>query len=106
MTKFKNKYRVESNRYKYWDYSLPGLYFITICTQKRECFFGHIADGTMILSDYGRIVKTEIEKIPHYHEYVRLDKWVIMPNHLHFIIEIEDVNHVEKIMMLMKLVVV
>lgn len=86
MAKFKNKYRIEANRYKFWDYSAPGRYFITICTAGRKCIFGHIQNGKMILSEFGKIIEAEIRKIPEYNKRVILDEWVIMPNHIHFII--------------------
>lgn len=40
----------------------------------------------MYLSDYGKIVKNEILKLPEYHKRIVLDEWVIMPNHIHMII--------------------
>jgi putative transposase len=56
---YKNKYRVESTRLKNWDYSTSGFYFITICTKERECFFGEIVEGKMILSEPGKIIQNE-----------------------------------------------
>lgn len=88
MTKFKNKYRIESNRWQYWDYSAPGRYFITICIQHRKCILGRVTNGEMELSPLGEMVKTEIEKIPQYHPRALLDEWVIMPNHIHLLIEL------------------
>ena len=46
-----------SIRLKGYDYSQPGAYFITICTQGRECLFGEIVDGEMVLNDAGRMVQ-------------------------------------------------
>jgi len=63
MEKFGGKYRIESNRAKFWDYSSPADYFITICVSGRECILGDIIDGEMILSEYGKIVEREIQKI-------------------------------------------
>ncbi len=62
MTKYRNKYRIDSTRLKNWDYKQEGIYFITICTKNREHFFGHINNGKMILSDMGKIVELEWEK--------------------------------------------
>jgi putative transposase len=56
---YKNKYRVESIRLKNLDYSTSGFYFITICTKERECFFGEIVEGKMILSEPGKIIQNE-----------------------------------------------
>lgn len=90
MTKYKNKYRIESNRYRYWDYSMPGYYFITICVINRECLLGKIANGKMHLSESGKIVQDEILNIPQYDKRLQLGEWVIMPNHIHLIIEIME----------------
>lgn len=92
MAKYKNKYRVESNRHRYWDYSWPGYYYITICVINRECTLGKIIDGKMYLSESGQIVQDEILNIPQYNERLQLGEWVVMPNHIHMIIEIMDGN--------------
>ncbi len=93
MTKFKNKYRIEPNRCQYIDYSAPGLYFITICIINRQCILGDVHQGKMMLSELGNIVKTEIEKMPEYHKRVILDEWVVMPNHVHLLIELGQYNY-------------
>lgn len=90
MEKFRGKYRIESNRAKFWDYSLPADYFITICVSGRECILGDIIDGKMILSEYGKIVETEIIKIPEYHKRVIMNVWTVMPNHIHMIVSLCD----------------
>ncbi|HPY82161.1 MAG TPA: hypothetical protein PLU45_02275, partial [Bacteroidales bacterium] len=87
---FKGKYRIESNRLKGWDYSSEAMYFITIVTQNRECNLGKIVNGKMILSDFGKIIKTEwLESFDIRHELF-LDEYVIMPNHLHAIVIIKN----------------
>lgn len=90
MAKYKNKYRIESNRYRYWDYSWPGHYYITICVVNRECTLGKIIDGKMYLSESGQIIQDEILEIPQYNERLQLGEWIVMPNHIHMIIEIMD----------------
>src|SRR5690625_6057941 len=50
MNTFKNKYRIASARAPFWDYGWNAAYFVTICTQNRECWFGEISDGKMDLS--------------------------------------------------------
>lgn len=92
MKKFKNKYRIEPNRWQFWDYSAPASYFITICISLRQCILGEIINSNMVLSEYGNIVETEIKKIPEYHKRALLDEWVIMPNHIHCIITLGDYN--------------
>lgn len=53
--KFFNRFRIPSARLQYWDYGWNASYFITICTQKRTCYFGKIIDGRMELSEIGKI---------------------------------------------------
>ena len=90
--KFKNKYRIEPNRWQYWDYSAPGSYFITIVTKNRSCIFGAIENGIMQLSEYGKIVENEFLKINQYHKRAQLDDYIVMPNHVHCIITLTNYN--------------
>jgi putative transposase len=96
--KFQNRYRIPSNRWQFWDYSDPGSYFITICIQYRAEILGVIINGEMHLSEYGEIAKNEFNEMRHYNERAILDEWVIMPNHVHFIITLREYGApVEKI---------
>jgi len=90
MTLFKDKYRIESSRLKGWDYSAAGYYFVTICTQGRQCFFGDVSNGEMVLSPIGDIVSEEWQKTAQVRPNVTMDEWVVMPNHVHGIIVIHD----------------
>ncbi len=92
MIHYKNKYRVESARLKGWDYSSNGGYYITICVHNRECVFGNIEDRKMIMSDLGKIAEKYWLEIPHHFPFVKLDTYVVMPNHIHGIIFIEKNN--------------
>lgn len=94
MEKFKNKYRIESNRLKGWDYGSNALYFITICCKNRDCFFGIVNDGKMKLSAIGHIANSCFYEIPNHFPFVVLHNHVIMPNHIHGIIEIAKSNDV------------
>lgn len=76
-------------RLKDFNYSSGGYYFVTICTEDKKALFGDIFNGQMILNEIGRITKVEIERIPKHYENVFIDKYVIMPNHLHFVVVIE-----------------
>ena len=78
------------NRWQEYDYSMPGQYYITICTQNRICHFGEVVDNEMVLNDLGQIVKKQWLWLPGNFAYIKLDEWQIMPNHLHGIIEIID----------------
>ncbi len=71
-----------------YDYSRPGEYFITICTQNRFCLFGEVVNGSMILNKYGQIAKNEWIKTAEIRDNVVLDVFIIMPNHVHGIIRI------------------
>ncbi|MCJ7523957.1 MAG: transposase [Candidatus Aminicenantes bacterium] len=77
-----------SIRLKGFDYSSPGKYYITICTLNRECLFGDICKGKMILSTAGKIVHHEWLRTSMVRPGIELDAFVIMPNHLHGIISI------------------
>ncbi|MDD3686709.1 MAG: hypothetical protein PHE56_08075 [Bacteroidales bacterium] len=90
MTKFQNKYRVESNRRPNWDYSADAYYFLTMVTQHRECNLGEIVSAQMILSDFGKIVETEWFKSFEIRDELILHESIIMPNHLHAIVEIRN----------------
>ena len=91
-TLFKNKYRIKSTRLKHYDYSSNGAYFVTICTKNRECCLGDVIDGEMKLSVVGKIVSEEWIKTEQIRKYVQLDEWVIMPNHFHGIVIINNDN--------------
>ena len=90
MERFKGRYRVPSNRSRYWDYSWLGHYYITINVSDRKCILGQVLDSKMILSEYGRIVDDEIKKIPEYNNHITLEEWIVMPDHIHFIVTLND----------------
>jgi len=92
---FQNQYSVDTTRLPGWDYSSPGTYFVTICTKKHWCYFDQVIDGKMQLNRLGQIVKEEILKTERVRNNVLVDSWVIMPNHVHLIINITGSNHVE-----------
>ena len=76
----------QSIRLKGYDYSQAGAYFITICTQGRECLFGQVVDGEMHLSEIGQIAQKQWNQIPARFENVELGPFVVMPNHHHGIL--------------------
>lgn len=86
MEKYKNKYRIASARAQWWDYGWNGAYFITICTQNREHFFGEIRNGKMNLSPTGTIADILWYEIQHHAQFVELGDFVVMPNHIHGIL--------------------
>ncbi|MBK8807560.1 MAG: hypothetical protein IPO21_13335 [Bacteroidales bacterium] len=76
-----------SIRLKSYDYSQAGLYFITICTQDKEHFFGEIESGKMILNDAGIIIRKWYYELENKYPDKRCYAMVIMPNHFHCIIQ-------------------
>ena len=88
--KFRGKFRIHSNRYKNWDYRKNGYYFITICTQNRQHFFGEIEDGKMELNKIGEVVHAEWYASEKIRQHIYLDEFVIMPNHIHGIVIIDN----------------
>ena len=83
-----NIHHRKSIRLKGYDYSRAGLYFITICVKDRECLFGEIVDGKMILNDAGKLVENEWLNIIVRFPNVQLHQHIVMPNHFHTIMEI------------------
>jgi putative transposase len=111
---FKNKYRISSARLQSWNYADNGMYFITICTANRECFFGNVVETQCIaslpdasgqissqytqpeykmeLNNLGRIAEIEWLKTKELRPDMNLEllEFVVMPNHFHGIIYIND----------------
>lgn len=87
---FQNKYRVDSTRILDRDYSLPGLYFVTICTENRKIFFSRVVDKKMVLNQIGEMADKFWKEIPEHFNNVELGRHVVMPNHVHGIIKIVD----------------
>ncbi|HHX09129.1 MAG TPA: transposase [Chloroflexi bacterium] len=75
-----------------FDYSQPGAYFVTIVTQDRKQLFGEVVEGEMILNDVGMMVKEVWEVIPDHFPNVELGEFIVMPNHIHGIISITNVE--------------
>ena len=76
----------KSHRTRGHDYTQPGAYFITICTKNRECLFGEIQNGEMQLNEYGDIVTACWNATPLHFSGMKLDAFVVMPNHFHAVI--------------------
>ncbi|MBI4683330.1 MAG: transposase [Nitrospirae bacterium] len=75
-----------SIRLKEYDYSQAGAYFVTICTQNRDCTFGDIVGREMRLNDAGRMVEIIWNDLPGHNDNIELDEFIVMPNHFHGII--------------------
>jgi len=75
-----------------YDYSQNGAYFVTICVKDGHEMLGKIKNGQSVLNEYGLVVKKEIENIPTIRKECMIEKYVIMPNHLHLIVRITHVG--------------
>ncbi len=85
-------YRRRSIRLPHYDYSRAGYYFITVTTHKRVHLFGEIEDGVMVLNVAGEMIHRLWYEIEEDFPCVALHDFVIMPNHIHGIIEIKHHN--------------
>jgi REP element-mobilizing transposase RayT len=81
-----------SIRLKGYDYSQAGLYFITICVQDKICLFGKVINGKMELNEAGKIAVSCWLDIPVHFPNVTLHEYVVMPNHIHGIIELSGTS--------------
>jgi REP element-mobilizing transposase RayT len=79
-----------SPRLKDFDYAADGAYFLTVCTANRENIFGEIQDDKMVLSHLGKIAEKYWQEIPNHFSNTYLDEFIVMPNHIHGIIWIEN----------------
>jgi putative transposase len=84
----KYKHRRRSIRLKGYDYSEAAAYFVTICTHSRECLFGDVVDGEMLLNDAGHVVHRTWNDLPVKYPSIGIDEFVVMPNHVHGIVMI------------------
>ena len=78
-----DKHHRRSIRLPQYDYAQPGVYFVTICTHKRECVLGEVVDGVMILNDWGIVADRFWGEVSAHFHGVAVDAHVIMPNHVH-----------------------
>jgi len=85
------------NRLRDYDYSQNGYYFVTICTKNKQEFFGQVENGEMILNDDGEIVKKCWADIADRFPDVELDEFIVMPNHIHGILIIENDDDIARV---------
>ena len=71
-----------------YDYARENLYFITICCQNKVCLFGEIQNGGMLLNDAGKMLEYEWLMLEARFQNIKLQSFVVMPNHFHGILEI------------------
>lgn len=91
------------NRLSDYDYSRNGAYFITICTKDSKCILSHIVEDTSVgdgvldvpkihLTKFGKIVNDRIIEMNNIYKNVSVEKYVVMPNHIHLLIVIDSYN--------------
>ncbi len=86
----------KSARLKGYNYSTPGAYFVTVCVKNKKTLLGRIVGGggsdtpQMVLSVHGQILDKYINLMDKKYSHIKIDKYVIMPNHFHFILNITD----------------
>jgi len=100
--KFQYRFRISSTRAQWWNYGWNAPYFVTICTAHSELFFGEITSvktghcpvstNVMQLSEIGQLAEKFWWSIPEHFPFVKLDSFVIMPNHIHGILVIDKPN--------------
>jgi REP element-mobilizing transposase RayT len=85
---YKNRFRIESTRFKGWDYADFGCYYITIVTHNRVNYFGKIVNGKIIYNDIGNIVRNELLRSFEIRAELKLKEYIVMPNHIHMIVQL------------------
>ena len=95
MEELKNR---KTPRHPYFNYNHAGIYFITICTQNRRCILSRIV-GTGVLdcprvelTNYGEIADKYIRQLNDFYHHLSIEKYVIMPNHIHLLLWIKEEN--------------
>jgi REP element-mobilizing transposase RayT len=86
---YQEKYRIESARLRGWDYRSRGWYLVTICTNSKRCVLGRISNKLVRLSRWGIVADQELKTLSQHYENVRVDSYVVMPNHIHAIVMID-----------------
>jgi putative transposase len=96
-THYQGKYRIDSARLADYDYGSNGIYFVTICTRNRHCYFGDIAENAdgfgLQPTPMGQQAIDCWLAIPAHFPFVVLDEFQVMPNHLHGILCIDKPNY-------------
>lgn len=83
----------KNQRLKEFDYSQSSYYFVTICMKNRNEFFSHIVNSELVLTEFGKVLDEVWNNLPKYYN-VELDYYIIMPDHFHGIIIIDNTLNV------------
>ena len=84
------KFKRKSLRLANYDYSQVGLYYITICVNQQLCLFGDVVDKKLQINDAGKMIARSFIEITKYYKGFDIDTYIVMPNHFHGIIVIND----------------
>ncbi|MBE0642483.1 MAG: transposase [Bacteroidetes bacterium] len=88
-----NRRRKHSSlRARWHDYSAPGLYHIILTLKERQPYFGYIRDSEMHLNDFGHLVSGHVLQLEERYDGLRLDTFAVMPDHVHLLVEIQDIT--------------
>jgi putative transposase len=90
------KHQRKSLRLPGFDYSQARHYFVTICVQHNACLFGEIVDGGMQLNDAGQMIAFWIAKVPSKYPTIGITTSVIMPNHIHLLLDFQSIMNTPK----------
>ena len=71
-----------------YDYSQSGIYYVTLCTHNRVCYFGEIVDGNLRYSNAGSIAEAFLHSLSHFNPKVEVLNYVVMPDHIHALLSI------------------
>ncbi len=82
--------RRKNIRLPYYDYHTNGMYFITICTKKKQHVFGKISDGKIVLNPLGQYARKRLQAINNSYPDVQVIHAIVMPNHVHAIFSLEN----------------
>lgn len=88
--KYKGKYRIPPARLIGWDYRTTAPYFVTICTAHRQHYFGKIVAGSMQFTTLGMYANERISKMAEFSAHIELINHVVMPNHVHLLLELQN----------------
>ena len=86
---FQDCYRIPTARATWHDYN-AGEYFITVCTHNKVHYFGEIVSGQMIFSRIGQFADEQCRNIQMHYAYAAIPLWVVMPNHIHAVVIIDN----------------
>lgn len=80
------------NRLRYFDYSNPAYYFLTFNSHLHKRIFGSVKNAKMNFSEFGKIANRNLLEIPRIWSHTELDEFVVMPNHIHLILIVNEVS--------------